>query len=96
MRPNRWARQRHSTAACDRARRSKAGDLSERFEHYVSAARFRELPVTVSHALAAGKLPGPHKNPFGRMLIVQSLMERIEIVSGDPVFADYGAQVIWR
>lgn len=74
----------------------EAGDLPERFEHYLSAARFRELPVAISHALAAGRLPGPHKDPFDRMLIAQALGERIDIVTGDNVFADYGARVIWR
>lgn len=74
----------------------EAGDLPERFEHYVTAARFRELPVLISHALAAGRLPGPHKDPFDRMLIAQAQAERIGIVTGDAVFADYGARVIWR
>lgn len=74
----------------------EAGDLPERFDHYVAAARFRELPVSIAHALAAGRLPGPHKDPFDRMLIAQALSEQIEIVSGDRVFPDYGARVIWR
>ena len=74
----------------------EAGDLPDRLERYVSAARFRELPVMISHAIAAGRLPGPHKDPFDRMLIAQSLAERIGIVTGDAVFADYGANVIWR
>lgn len=74
----------------------EAGDLPDRFEHYVSAARFRELPVSVPHALAAGRLPGPHKDPFDRMLIAQALGERIGVVTADPIFASYGATVIWR
>jgi PIN domain nuclease of toxin-antitoxin system len=74
----------------------EAGDLPERFEHYVSAARFRDLPVSVAHALAAGRLPGPHKDPFDRMLIAQARFEGIPIVSGDPVFTDYGTKIIWR
>lgn len=74
----------------------EAGDLPDRFEHYVAAARLRELPILLSHALAAGRLPGPHKDPFDRMLIAQGQLERVGVVTGDPVFADYGAKVIWR
>jgi PIN domain nuclease of toxin-antitoxin system len=75
---------------------TEAGDLPDRFEYYVTAARLRDLPISMSHALAAGRLPGPHKDPFDRMLIAQSMLERVEIVTGDPVFLDYGAKVIWR
>ena len=74
----------------------EAGDLPDRFQHYVATARFRELPVTIAHALAAGRLPGPHKDPFDRMLIAQALGERLSVVTVDPVFASYGATVIWR
>ena len=75
---------------------AEAGDLADRFDDYVAAARFRELPVSIAHALAAGRLPGPHKDPFDRMLIAQAQSERIPVVSGDPVFPDHGAKVIWR
>lgn len=74
----------------------EAGDLPDRFDHYIAAARFHELPVSVAHALAAGRLPGPHKDPFDRMLIAQARSQGIPIISGDPVFPDYGAKIIWR
>jgi len=47
------------------------------------------------HALAAGRLLGPHKDPFDRMLIAQSLAEDVPVVTADPVFAAYGARVVW-
>jgi len=75
---------------------AEAGDLPTRFEHYVAAAHFRPLPIMLDHALAAGRLPGPHKDPFDRMLIAQGQQEKLPIVTGDPVFADYGAEIIWR
>jgi PIN domain nuclease of toxin-antitoxin system len=58
-------------------------------------ARFRELPITLEHALAAGSLPGPHRDPFDRMLIAQSRTEDVSVLTNDPVFNDYGAEVIW-
>jgi PIN domain nuclease of toxin-antitoxin system len=74
----------------------EAGDLADRFEYYLSAARFAALPISVAHALAAGRLPGPHKDPFDRMLIAQCRNERLPIMTTNPVFADYDATVIWR
>jgi PIN domain nuclease of toxin-antitoxin system len=74
----------------------EAGDVPERFDEYVRKARFRELPITTAHALAAGRLPGPHKDPFDRMLIAQSLAEDAPVVTADPVFGTYGARVVWK
>ena len=74
----------------------EAGDLPARFEHYVATARFRPLPIMLDHALAAGRLPGPHKDPFDRMLIAQGQLEDLPIVTGDRAFAEYGAETIWR
>ena len=31
-------------------------------------ARMDVLPISIEHALAAGALPGPHRDPFDRML----------------------------
>ena len=72
-----------------------AGDVPRRLDEYIRSARMIPLPITVPHAIAAGALPGPHNDPFDRMLVAQSLAERLPIVSIDPVFRDYGARVIW-
>ena len=53
------------------------------------------LPVTVDHAVAAGGLSGPHRDPFDRMLIAQSRIEGLPVVTTDPVFTRYGVPVIW-
>lgn len=57
--------------------------------------RFAVLPITLEHALAAGALPGPHRDPFDRMLIAQSRVEQIPIVTQDPAFATYEVQILW-
>ena len=53
------------------------------------------LPVALTHVLALGKLPTHHKDPFDRLLIAQASVEEAVLVSGDPVFTKYPAQVIW-
>ncbi|MHB8811408.1 MAG: type II toxin-antitoxin system VapC family toxin, partial [Desulfobulbaceae bacterium] len=62
---------------------------------YLRRARFLELPVTVAHALKAGGLPGPHRDPFDRMLIAQSFLSGFPVVTIDPVFNDYGVGTLW-
>lgn len=56
---------------------------------------FRSLPVTLDHALSAGGLPGPHRDPFDRMLMAQARFETLRVVTRDPVFAAYGIDVFW-
>jgi PIN domain nuclease of toxin-antitoxin system len=55
---------------------------------------FRELPVTHVHALAAGRLPPHHRDPFDRMLIAQAATEGMTLVSRDASVAPYGVDVL--
>ncbi len=61
----------------------------------VRRQRFAALPITLEHAEAAGRLPGPHRDPWDRLLIVQAQIEALSIVTVDPVFASYGVPVLW-
>lgn len=56
---------------------------------------FSSLPLTLRHAIAAGGLPEPHRDPFDRLLIAQARLEGLAIVSSDDVFAAYGVRVVW-
>jgi PIN domain nuclease of toxin-antitoxin system len=53
------------------------------------------LPVSLEHALRAGSLPGPHRDPFNRMLIAQGQLEKLTIVTSDPAFENYEVPLIW-
>lgn len=55
---------------------------------------FRELPVTHSHAIAAGRLPPHHRDPFDRMLVAQAIIEKLTLVSRDPSIALYDVDVL--
>ncbi len=55
----------------------------------------RLLPVSVSHALRVASLPHYHGGPFDRMLIAQSLVDGLPIVSRDKLFDRYGITRIW-
>jgi PIN domain nuclease of toxin-antitoxin system len=56
---------------------------------------FTELPVTVAHAQRAGTLPGPLRDPFDRMLIAQSIVEGMPLVSNERRFDRYGVTRLW-
>lgn len=62
---------------------------------YLAAQAFEALPITLDHALRAGRLPGPHRDPFDRMLVAQAHAEGLAVVSGDAVFDVYGVARVW-
>jgi PIN domain nuclease of toxin-antitoxin system len=70
-------------------------DLAHDFTAHLERERFETLPVSAEHGIRAGLLPGPHKDPFDRMLIAQALAENLAIVSNDVVFDGYGVKRVW-
>jgi PIN domain nuclease of toxin-antitoxin system len=53
-----------------------------------------ELPVTGRHAAQVSKLPMHHRDPFDRLLIAQSLLEPMRLLTGDAALARYGETVL--
>lgn len=62
----------------------------------LAAGGYRALPVSVDHAVAAGRLPPHHRDPFDRMLVAQAVVEGLTIVTGDPHFSPYDVPVLWE
>ena len=48
-----------------------------------------ELPITSEHAVALESLPPIHKDPFDRILVAQSIVEGITLLTTDPTLAKY-------
>lgn len=61
----------------------------------IASQGFEELAITVDDAERAGRLPGPHRDPFDRILIVQALVHDVAVVSLDRAFDRYGVNRIW-
>lgn len=56
------------------------------------------LHVTVEHTSAVATLPYPnakHRDPFDRLMIAQSKVEDIPIISVDSRFDDYQVERLW-
>jgi len=56
---------------------------------------FAHLPIDLRHGQAAGALPGPHRDPFDRMLIAQAMLENMALVSNERAFDVYGVRRLW-
>jgi PIN domain nuclease of toxin-antitoxin system len=54
---------------------------------------YLELPITSEHAVAIDGLPPIHKDPFDRLLVAQSMVEGITLLTADPLVAQYPAPV---
>ena len=70
-------------------------ELIADFERYLTQLGCDELPISLEHALRAGRLPGEHRDPFDRMLIAQAQTEDLPIVSNDRIFDVYAVRRIW-
>lgn len=59
------------------------GDLLFGWEQRVASLRAEELALSSRHALLAGSLPWPHRDPFDRLLVAQSVVEDAVLVTAD-------------
>jgi PIN domain nuclease of toxin-antitoxin system len=53
------------------------------------------LPIDLAHALYAPTLPMHHRRPFDRILIAQSQVEKLPMVTVDPLIAQHAVVTIW-
>jgi len=72
-----------------------AVDLVADLDRILIQEGFEALAISVDHSVRAGLLPGPHKDPFDRMLIAQSQAEGVPILSNDEALDGYGVRRLW-
>jgi PIN domain nuclease of toxin-antitoxin system len=63
-------------------------------ETTLRAHDLKSLALTMAHAVAAGRLPHHHRDPFDRMLIAQAAIESLALLTADKQQAAYDVQVI--
>jgi PIN domain nuclease of toxin-antitoxin system len=76
-----------------------------RLPDHVSAASYMQsraardhmeiLPINLHHVEALHTLPLRHRDPFDRILIAQSLVEELPILTGDEQISGYAVDSIW-
>ena len=57
--------------------------------------RFSALPIEISHTLHVYDLPSIHTDLFDRLLVAQSQMEGLPILTADIEIRRYQVEVIW-
>jgi PIN domain nuclease of toxin-antitoxin system len=53
------------------------------------------LDITLLHIYALESLPNEHRDPFDRMMIAQSIVEEMPLLSADKIFDRYPVNNIW-
>ena len=53
------------------------------------------VPIRPEHLLVYSPLKSHHRDPFDRILVAQSIVEKIPIISSDASLDLYGIQRIW-
>ncbi len=69
-------------------------ELPEQWTEAMGRAGFLELAITSAHAVAAGRLPWHHQDPFDRMLVAQAQEHGLRLVSRDRIAAAYGIPLL--
>jgi PIN domain nuclease of toxin-antitoxin system len=62
----------------------------ERNEH-----RIASLPIDEESVLQTEKIPRLHSDPFDRMLVCQSIVHGLTIVTPDPLISQYPVRIMW-
>jgi PIN domain nuclease of toxin-antitoxin system len=73
--------------------------ISQHFEqfipHQLQINGFEIFAIKFDHIAKVSHLPFYHRDPFDRLLIAQSLVEQIPVISVDSVFDTYSVQRLW-
>ncbi|MBV7334491.1 type II toxin-antitoxin system VapC family toxin [Chloroflexi bacterium TSY] len=56
---------------------------------------FTVLPIQLSHTLHVYTLPLLHRDPFDRILIAQSNLEKMPLLTADPLISQYDVRTVW-
>lgn len=66
----------------------------EEIFNIIEKSGFDILPITLNHIIQLSKLEHFHNDPFDRIMISQSIIENLHLVSNDNYFPSYNVQLI--
>ena len=69
--------------------------LATGFATEIAQEGFVGLAVTIADAQFAGQMENAHRDPFDRLLIAQSLLNGLTVVSNERVFDTFGVSRLW-
>ncbi len=68
--------------------------IDNAFLSVLQRQRIRILDINISHIHALGNLPLMHRDPFDRMLVAQSMVEGLTLITQDRQLAAYGIKTL--
>ena len=71
------------------------GPIDDFVQSQLQANQFLLLPLALQHALKVATLPLHHRDPFDRMLVAQSMVEGIPLISSDATLDQYPIERLW-
>ncbi len=71
------------------------GDIPATARYHVGRGNLRLLPLELDHVGRLPTLPDHHRDPWDRMLICQSLAERLTILTPDKLIHQYPVAWEW-
>ena len=71
------------------------GKVSELIAHQQQVNNLEILSIDLTHIYALESLPNEHRDPFDRMIIAQSIVEEMPLLSADKIFDSYPVNNIW-
>jgi PIN domain nuclease of toxin-antitoxin system len=78
-------------------RKLKLGNaLKEVIQTSVKESGLKILEIQATHIYLIEELPFHHKDPFDRLIIAQSLIEKMPVISSDEIFDRYKTERIWK
>jgi PIN domain nuclease of toxin-antitoxin system len=85
-----------AVAGWEIAAKQAAGKLvcPDDIEEQLAASDFTVLAVTLHHALAAGRLPPHHTDPFDRLMLAQAKCEGLTFITRQPELGAYGVDLL--
>ena len=74
-------------------------ELTQPYEEFIpqqlAANGIGILNITIEHTAAVASLPFHSRDPFDRLLVVQSKIEEMTLVSADSAFDTYDVKRVW-
>lgn len=58
--------------------------------------KIKIINISVEHLFVLESLPFHHRDPFDRLIIAQSIIEKIPVLSKDTMFKKYDINLIWK
>ena len=69
-------------------------DIDDEIFENLESHGYKMLPVEPRHLKILMELPHHHRDPFDRMLIAQSMVEKLTLITSDKTLERYGTKII--